>query len=242
MPYLADPVNKTLIPIENDRFRVGRDHGNDLVLTRRTVSRNQAAIVRRRAVDGDRWVLVNLSQTNPCTIEDEIVVDERALIDGCALSLGGCAYQFLIAVREGKADTSRIENTPDYVRALRAEPMPADLVGNANDPLGVLGMLASSGRTGRLAFLAKDGGSNLAVWYDRGTIIAARTETTRDLEALFDLPMRAFSEFRFVDGPARARTLNEPTSAVLLDLARRSDEVQRRDRRTVSFDRGRSEG
>ncbi len=239
MPYLADQATRTVIPIESDRFRIGRDHGNDLVLSQQTASRSQAAIVRRRAVDGDRWVLVNLSKTNPSKLDDAPVADERTLIDGCSLDLGGCVFQFLLAVGSGKADTSRIENTPDYVRALRAEPMPADLVGTANDPLGVLGMVAASGRTGRLAFLAKDGGSNLAVWFDRGAIIAARSETARDLAAFDDLHLRAFSEFRFIDGQSRARTLDEPTTAVLLELARRADEGRRADRRTVSIDRSR---
>ncbi|MDR2232000.1 MAG: FHA domain-containing protein [Tannerella sp.] len=86
-----------------DRIELGRDPRCQVRFdnTMTTISRRHAAIVR----DGDRWKLLNLSETNPTLLNGRNVTDEWYLQNGdeIELSLGGPRLGFIIPTGKNAA-------------------------------------------------------------------------------------------------------------------------------------------
>ncbi|MBA2482298.1 MAG: FHA domain-containing protein [Planctomycetes bacterium] len=226
MPYLVDVDDGTTIPISTSRAtRIGRGPGNDLILSRPSVSRRHATISAVADGGGLRWVVTNHSATNPVLVTGDPIEGSRALKDGDILRIGDLSLTFTSTTRE-VTDDETVEVVPGpFVDDGRTAGQ--DLIGSARDVLGVLAMLANAQRTGRILFHAIDGDSDVAVWLARGDIIAARAALGPDLAALVRLVRQQFDEFWFFDGEQRERSITIPTMGLLMELARRRDQQAR---------------
>ena len=81
---VSDPTSQTrVVPIEFDRFTIGRSHGNSLSLGSAEISRFHAEIVNR----GDSYILRDLGSPAGTFINDETVI-ERALGHGDRIRIG----------------------------------------------------------------------------------------------------------------------------------------------------------
>ena len=69
---VSDPVGRTrVVPIEDERFTIGRSHGNSLPLGSAEISRLHAEIVK----EGDRYTLRDLGSRAGTFVNDETVIE-----------------------------------------------------------------------------------------------------------------------------------------------------------------------
>ena len=69
---VSDPTGRVrVVPIEDDRFTIGRSHGNSLSLNSAEISRLHAEIVKEK----DRYILRDLSSRAGTLVNDETVVE-----------------------------------------------------------------------------------------------------------------------------------------------------------------------
>ena len=81
---VSDPMGRTrVVPIEDDRFTIGRSHGNALSLGSAEISRLHAEIVRQ----GDSYILRDLGSRAGTFVNDETVI-EHTLKHGDQIRIG----------------------------------------------------------------------------------------------------------------------------------------------------------
>jgi hypothetical protein len=218
MPYLVGSGRGAAICVAIDEpvFRIGRAQSCELVLADETVSRLHAEI----AAASVGWFLRNFSRTNPVVRNEVAVESSCALVYGDRLRFGAVTLSFVES--PGEADDGHGE-TERVVPGSLAE---AALSGAADDPVEVLSMLANAGRSGRVEF--EGDGPRVRIQLDGGRIVAARCGVERGMDALLRLAEIRPRRFVVRSGvpPADADGFSA-TPFVLLELARRRDEVQR---------------
>ena len=102
---VSDPTSQTrVVPIEFDRFTIGRSHGNSLSLGSAEISRFHAEIVNR----GDSYILRDLGSPAGTFINDETVI-ERALGHGDRIRIG--QHSDLRFMLEDSSETSTRSTT-----------------------------------------------------------------------------------------------------------------------------------
>ena len=81
---VSDPTGRTrIVPIEDDRFTIGRSHGNSLSLSSAEISRLHAEIVKQE----DRYILRDLDSRAGTFVNDETVI-EHTLGHGDQIRIG----------------------------------------------------------------------------------------------------------------------------------------------------------
>lgn len=218
MPYLVGSGRGAAICVAIDEpvFRIGRAQSCELVLADETVSRLHAEIASASV----GWFLRNFSRTNPVMRNEVPVEGSCALAYGDRLRFGAVNLSFVETpgqADDGHGDTERV------VPGSLAE---AALSGSVEDPVEVLSMLSNAGRSGRVEF--EGDGPRVRIQLDGGRIVAARCGGERGMEALLRLADIRPRRFVVRSGvpPAEADDFSA-TPFVLLELARRRDEVQR---------------
>ena len=116
---VSDPTGKTrVVSIEDDRFTIGRSHGNSLSLGSAEISRLHAEIVK----EGDGYILRDLGSRAGTFVNDETVI-EHTLGHGDQIRIGRHS-DLLFLVEETTESSTSSAATTSGPSASCARPLP----------------------------------------------------------------------------------------------------------------------
>jgi len=78
------------VELHSDRYRIGREASNDIIMKDDTVSRQHAVIYRKQ----NTYYIQNLSMTNPTQINGQEIKSVRDLLDNDQIQFGNVVMTF----------------------------------------------------------------------------------------------------------------------------------------------------
>lgn len=111
--FISGVRNGERIELSGNRFRIGRETDNDIVMETEGVSRYHAELIRK---DGDTWVLKDLGSTNGSKINGEAVSGEKPLRQDDVVALGD--QEFRVG---GKKAETKVPDEPAVIPLIRPE-------------------------------------------------------------------------------------------------------------------------
>ena len=101
---------------------IGRQSGNDIVLTDLKVSRQHARLV----YDDEAWCVERLTETSTITVDQQSVAEKATIQHNSMVELGeDSSFLFLLAVQDEESNkTQRELPSPDEVSWLRCQRLP----------------------------------------------------------------------------------------------------------------------
>lgn len=227
--YLVSPANTLPLSLDKHVY-FGRGEGNTVIVNDLRASRQHAELFW----DGNSFVLIDLSSSNG-TFVNGSRISTHMLQDGDEIQIGLLVYVF--RVLEPAGDMSEAMKKLEHdTRKMATSEMPAlqcDLP--AHDFSGVIGqvtlgeicqMLELGRRSGQLLLAPPGQGPKGVLFFQEGEIVSAQCAGLAGEEAAYKLLQMRHGSFSFRSGhPVPPRTISVRTSALLLEAARRGDEL-----------------
>jgi pSer/pThr/pTyr-binding forkhead associated (FHA) protein len=98
--FISGVRNGEKLDLSGDRFRIGRETDNDIVMETEGVSRYHAELIKK---DDDNWAIKDLGSTNGCKINNEAISGEKELKQGDIVALGDQEFRVGDKKNETKA-------------------------------------------------------------------------------------------------------------------------------------------
>lgn len=211
-------------PLTKDQpVTIGRSKDNELILPVGMVSRNHSRITW----DGEAYVIIDLGSSNGTFVNQEEVT-ERALHHGDTISVG--PYNLDFRAYRGDIDDFRVRSRrPAVTQNITRAAIDRD-TSSFTGKIGemrleeVFQLIDFNKKTGTLEIQAGQKKGRFA--FRNGEILDASFHTTKGVTAVARALVLNAGSFRFVsEDPDVPRTIHQPISNVLLDAARRLDEL-----------------
>ncbi|MDD5599027.1 MAG: FHA domain-containing protein [Victivallaceae bacterium] len=114
--FIRGVRNGERLKLSGDRFRIGRETDNDIVLETEGVSRYHAELIK----DGGDWILKDLGSTNGCKVNDQTVDGEKTLAEGDLVALGD--QEFRIGDEKNEPEVRAADPVIPVIQSMKTEP------------------------------------------------------------------------------------------------------------------------
>ncbi len=228
--YLVTAARRVHRLRQERSYAFGRDPALDIVLQDALVSRRHAEL----RWNADSWEIVDLASRNGVMVNGQRVEGSRKLDDTDQVQIGGQVLRFHLLPTGGDPNSlwsqapeiSNVETMGPGLSLTELAGQGAAFTGALTDGMfEMLQFLQQTRKSGRLDLLGSGLGS---VWVDAGNPVHASFNGQEGMDALLEMTKNPPPRFAFhAEAAPEQRTLRGSANAVLMELARLSDESAR---------------